>query len=116
MATTPDVPEFVRRASVPGRLRKPDQGDPSVTTDSASGDSASRDAGSSNQGVVKTYDPETGVGVLVTDAGDEIYLRPGSLDGSIFRFVRQGQRIVFELADDDNQQFAIKVRMGQEGY
>ena len=72
--------------------------------------------GNRGQGVVKTYDPSTGIGVVVTDAGDEVYLRPGALSGSIFRFVRQGQRIVFEIVEDDQQRFATNVRVGQEGY
>jgi cold shock CspA family protein len=67
------------------------------------------------QGVVKTYDPTTGVGVVVRDDdGSEAFLRPGSLDGSIFRFVRQGQRILFDL--DDTGRFVSAVRVGQEGY
>lgn len=68
------------------------------------------------QGVVKTYDPSTGIGIAVTDQGDEVFLRPGSLAGSIFRFVRQGQRIVFDIVTDDDQSFASNVRIGQEGY
>lgn len=69
------------------------------------------------QGVVKTYDPDTGVGVVVVDADrSEVYLRPGSLAGSIFRMVRQGQRITFDIADDGDTRFASNVRVGQEGY
>lgn len=69
------------------------------------------------QGVVKSYDPSTGVGVIVLDDGTtEVLLRPGSLSGSIFRFVRQGQRIVFELSSDDDVSYATNVRVGQEGY
>lgn len=69
------------------------------------------------QGVVKTYDPATGVGIVVLD-GDrtEVYLRPGSLQGSVFRFLRQGQRIVFDLEDDDGRRFVRNVRFGQDGY
>ena len=56
------------------------------------------------QGVVKTYDPVTGVGVVVLDEDkSEVYLRPGSLQGSIFRMLRQGQRILFDLESDDDQ-------------
>jgi cold shock CspA family protein len=67
------------------------------------------------QGVVKTYDPTTGVGVVVRDDdGSEVFLRPGSLEGSIFRFVRQGQRILFDV--DDAGRYVSAVRVGQEGY
>ena len=68
------------------------------------------------QGVVKVYDPATGYGVIATDNGDEVYLRPGALDGSIFRTLRQGQRIVFEASDDDERRFAHSVRIGSDGY
>lgn len=70
-----------------------------------------------NQGVVKTYDPVTGVGVVVLDEDEsEVYLRPGALTGSIFRTLRQGQRILFDLETDEDQRYATAVRVGQEGY
>lgn len=69
------------------------------------------------QGVVKTYDPTTGFGVVVLDDNTtEVALRPGSLAGSIFRLLRQGQRIVFDLAGDNGDSFVSNVRVGQEGY
>ena len=69
------------------------------------------------QGVVKTYDPTTGVGVVVLDDGTgEAYLRPGSLSGSIFRLLRQGQRIVFDVVDEDGTSYVSHVRVGQDGY
>lgn len=69
------------------------------------------------QGVVKTYDPQTGIGVIVRDDDrSTVLLRPGSLQGSIFRFLRQGQRIVFETEDDGDRSYAHSVRMGQDGY
>ncbi len=69
------------------------------------------------QGVVKTYDPVTGAGVIVRDDDkSEVYLRPGSLKGSIFRTLRQGQRLVFDIVDEEGHLFATALRMGQEGY
>lgn len=69
------------------------------------------------QGFVSTYDPTTGIGVVVRDDdGSEVYLRPGSLSGSIFRLLRQGQRIVFEVVAEDGTEYAASVRVGQEGY
>jgi cold shock CspA family protein len=69
------------------------------------------------QGVVKTYDPSTGVGVVVTDAEHaEMYLRPGSLSGSVFRFLRQGQRIVFDPVEEEGRWYVRNVRFGQDGY
>ena len=70
-----------------------------------------------DQGVVKTYDPVTGAGIVVREADrSEVYLRPGSLKGSVFRTLRQGQRIVFESLEEDGRTFVTKVRLGQEGY
>lgn len=69
------------------------------------------------QGVVKVYDPVTGAGIIVRDDDkSEVYLRPGALTGSIFRTLRQGQRVVFDLVEDDERVFAATIRMGQDGY
>ena len=68
-------------------------------------------------GVVKTYDPVTGAGIVVRDADrSEVYLRPGSLKGSVFRTLRQGQRILFDSVEDDGQTFISSIRLGQDGY
>jgi CspA family cold shock protein len=70
-----------------------------------------------DQGVVKTYDPVTGFGVVVRDADrTEVFLRPGSLKGSVFRTLRQGQRLIFDAVDEDGQSFVTGVRLGQDGY
>lgn len=69
------------------------------------------------QGVVKVYDPTTGVGVVVRDDDrSEVFLRPGSLAGSIFRTLRQGQRIVFDTEDAEGRSYATRVRFGSDGY
>jgi CspA family cold shock protein len=70
-----------------------------------------------DQGVVKTYDPVTGVGIVVRDADrSEVFLRPGSLEGSVFRTLRQGQRILFDVVDDEGRGFVSSIRLGQDGY
>jgi CspA family cold shock protein len=68
------------------------------------------------QGVVKVYDPNTGMGVVTLDEGGEVLLAPGSLKGSIFRTLRQGQRIVFDTRRDGDRVFVEKVRIGSDGY
>lgn len=69
------------------------------------------------QGVVKVYDPKTGVGVIISEAdGSEIYLRPGSLEGSMFRMLRMGQRVIFDVDNDDDGSFARDLRFGSDGY
>ena len=69
------------------------------------------------QGFVKTYDTGTQTGVVVLDPEQtEVYLRPGSLEGSMFRFLRQGQRITFDVVEEDDQTFVSNVRIGHDGY
>jgi cold shock CspA family protein len=69
------------------------------------------------QGVVKTYDPVTGAGIIVRDDDrSEVFLRPGSLKGSIFRTLRQGQRLVFETVEDEGTTYVTSIKVGQEGY
>jgi len=69
------------------------------------------------QGVVKVYDPETGIGVIVReDDRSEVYVRPGAIDGSMFRMLRQGQRVVFDFREDDDGPHAANVRFGSDGF
>ena len=50
------------------------------------------------QGVIKSYDPGTGDGVVVCDTDLAEYdLAPAPSTGSVFRMLRQGQRVVFDL-------------------
>ena len=64
------------------------------------------------QGVIKSYDPGTGEGVVVGDTDRAEYaLAPGALDGSIFRMLRQGQRVNFDL---DGSERATRLRTGAE--
>ncbi|HEX7098571.1 MAG TPA: hypothetical protein VF377_04975 [Acidimicrobiia bacterium] len=67
--------------------------------------------------MVQTYDPVTGVGVVIRDDDrSEVLLRPGSLDGSIFRTLRQGQRIIFDPVEEDGAVYVSKIRLGQDLY
>ena len=64
------------------------------------------------QGVVKSYDPGTGEGVLLADRDRSEYdLAPSALAGSVFRMLRQGQRVVFDL---DEEGRAHQLRLGSE--
>ena len=64
------------------------------------------------QGVVRTFDPQTGEGVVISDADrSEYVLATGALEGSLFRMLRQGQRINFDL---DADRRATTVRIGSE--
>ncbi|MFQ5555615.1 MAG: cold shock domain-containing protein [Acidimicrobiia bacterium] len=69
------------------------------------------------QGVVKVYDPGTGAGVIVReDDRTEVLLRPGSLAGSMFRTLRQGQRVQFVVEEDQGRLYASDLRFGSDGY
>ena len=69
------------------------------------------------QGVVKSYDPNTGNGIIILDTDKtELYLTPGSLKGSIFRTLRQGQRINFDIKEEDSLKSVHNVRIGQDKY
>jgi len=64
------------------------------------------------QGVVKSYDPGTGAGTVLSDTDlSEYDLAANSLEGSVFRMLRQGQRVIFDL-DDAGQ--ATRLRLGSE--
>jgi cold shock CspA family protein len=64
------------------------------------------------QGVVKAYDPLTGEGIVVRDTDRaEMVLAGDALATSIFRMLRQGQRVNFELDADGH---ATQIRSGAE--
>ncbi len=64
------------------------------------------------QGTVKMFDPATREGLVMRDTDrEEFVLAADALDGSIFRMLRQGQRVVFDL---DGAGRATHVRAGSE--
>ena len=65
------------------------------------------------QGVVRSFDPGSGEGVVVATGGgrEEYLLATDALEGSIFRMLRQGQRVNFDLDDAGR---ATRVRIGSE--
>jgi CspA family cold shock protein len=64
------------------------------------------------QGVVKSYDPGTGQGTLVVDTDlSEYDLAQDALEGSVFRMLRQGQRVVFDV---DGAGLATRLQLGSE--
>ncbi len=64
------------------------------------------------QGVIKSYDPSTGDGIILRDTDlAELDLAPDALVGSLFRMVRQGQRVCFEL---DDEGCATRLNLGSE--
>ena len=64
------------------------------------------------QGTIKMFDPATREGIVVRDTDrEELVLAVDALEGSIFRLLRQGQRVVFEL---DCEGHATHLRTGSE--
>jgi cold shock CspA family protein len=64
------------------------------------------------QGVVKSYDPGSGDGVLLSDTDFKEYdLAADALQGSVFRMLRQGQRVIFDVDDASR---ATRLRLGSE--
>ena len=64
------------------------------------------------QGVIKAFDPSNGDGIVVSDTDlSEYNLAPNALEGSIFRMLRQGQRVVFVL---DASGRATSLSLGSE--
>jgi hypothetical protein len=65
------------------------------------------------QGVVKSFDPILADGVVVGDRDlAEYELSRTALHDSVFRMLRQGQRVVFDL---DERGMATRIRTGAEG-
>jgi CspA family cold shock protein len=64
------------------------------------------------QGVIKAFDPGTGDGIVITDTDLAEYdLAADALVGSLFRMLRQGQRVIFDL---DAAGRATRLRLGSE--
>ncbi len=64
------------------------------------------------QGVIKSFDPMSADGVVMCDTDMADYeLATDALAGSIFRMLRQGQRVVFDL---DTSGRATRLRLGSE--
>jgi cold shock CspA family protein len=63
------------------------------------------------QGVIKSYDPGSAEGVVMRDTDRaEFDLAHDALAGSVFRMLRQGQRVVFDLENG----LATRLRLGSE--
>ena len=64
------------------------------------------------QGVIKAFDPSSGDGVVIRDTDmSEYNIAADALEGSIFRMLRQGQRVLFSL---NTAGHATKIRLGSE--
>jgi cold shock CspA family protein len=63
------------------------------------------------QGTVMTYDIPSRTGSLLTDQRDEIAIDPGSAEGAGIRYLRIGQRVKFDIADEGGKKVARTLRI-----
>ena len=63
------------------------------------------------QGTIATFDDESRTGTLLTDAEDEIAIDAGSLEGAAIRYLRIGQRVKFDIADEGGTKVARTLRI-----
>jgi cold shock CspA family protein len=65
------------------------------------------------QATVKRYDSITRTGVLVGDDGaTEWPIDPQSMETSMFRFLRPGQRVTFDLVEEAGESATRNLRIG----
>jgi cold shock CspA family protein len=65
------------------------------------------------QATVKRYDSITRTGVLVADDGTTEYpIDPEAIEQGMFRFLRIGQRVTFDLMDDEGAEKVRNLRIG----
>ena len=62
------------------------------------------------QGTIKHYDPSTRSGILLQDDRTEVHIDVGSTEGSGLRYLRIGQRVKYDLADEGGKKVARTLR------
>jgi cold shock CspA family protein len=63
------------------------------------------------QGTIKQYDEDTRTGSLVTDDRAEISIDAASFPDEVILTLRLGQRVIFEVVEDDGRQLARGLRL-----
>lgn len=65
------------------------------------------------QATVKSYDSLSKTGVLVSDDQETTYeLGPDALEGTMFRFLRPGQRVTFDHIERGGEKRIENLRIG----
>ena len=65
------------------------------------------------QATVKSYDSVTRTGILVADDGETTFqIDSASIETSMFRFLRPGQRVTFDLEDEGGESRTRNLRIG----
>tara|TARA_B110000014_G_C20030965_1_gene535371 strand:+ start:676 stop:891 length:216 start_codon:yes stop_codon:yes gene_type:complete len=69
------------------------------------------------QGIIKSYDPNTGVGIVLDEeTREDLVLNSDSLNGSIFITLRQGQRVNYTKIESEGEVKITKIKIGQDKY
>jgi cold shock CspA family protein len=63
------------------------------------------------QGTIKSFDLENRTGVLLTDEEQEIQIDATSVEGSGIRYLRIGQRVKFDVADEGGKKLARSLKL-----
>ncbi|HEX6208139.1 MAG TPA: hypothetical protein VF058_07260 [Actinomycetota bacterium] len=63
------------------------------------------------QGTIKTYDRGSRTGSLLLDDETEVEIDPTSMEGSGIRYLRIGQRVKFDLAEESGRKLARTLRI-----
>jgi len=63
------------------------------------------------QGTIKEYDRESRTGSLLLDDESEVGIDPTSMEGSGIRYLRIGQRVKFDLAEESGKRLARTLRI-----
>ena len=63
------------------------------------------------QGTIKDFDIENRAGSLLMDDRTEVGIDPTSLEGSGVRYLRIGQRVVFDVADEAGRKVARNLKI-----
>lgn len=65
------------------------------------------------QATVKTYDSHSRTGVLLADDGaTEFHIGPEAMEAGMFRFLRPGQRVTFDLVEREGELVVSNPRIG----
>ena len=69
------------------------------------------------QGIVKSYDPNTGIGIVIDEeTKEDLVIDKSTLDKSIFITLRQGQRINYTKKETEDKIFIVDIKIGQDIY
>tara|TARA_B100001029_G_C14597602_1_gene202288 strand:+ start:208 stop:423 length:216 start_codon:yes stop_codon:yes gene_type:complete len=69
------------------------------------------------QGIVKSYDPNTGIGIVIDEeTKEDLVIDKKILNKSIFITLRQGQRINYTKKQTDDKISITDIKIGQDIY